>query len=61
MDEIIDALGGNSAVAELLDCTPNAVSNWRKREIPWRLRPTIALIASERGIDLPPGFLGVRA
>ena len=29
--EVIDALGGNRAVAEITGCTPKAVSNWRKQ------------------------------
>jgi len=33
-DEIIDALGGTSAVAELSDVSDSAVSQWRKNGIP---------------------------
>ena len=29
VSEVIDALGGNSAVARLTSSRPNAVSNWR--------------------------------
>ena len=30
-DEVIDALGGNAKVAEIVSGTPNAVRNWRTR------------------------------
>lgn len=33
-NEIIDALGGTSAVAELFDVTTGAVSQWRLNGIP---------------------------
>jgi DNA-binding transcriptional regulator YdaS (Cro superfamily) len=32
--ELIDALGGPSAVAKLLEVTPQAVSQWREKGIP---------------------------
>ena len=56
MAHLIDNLGGNTALADLMDCTPNAVSNWRTRGIPWRLRPAIAKLAAERGVPLPADF-----
>lgn len=56
MGNLIDSLGGNTALAEQLSCTPNAVSNWRTRGIPWRLRPVIARMATERGVPLPSDF-----
>jgi len=60
-DHIIDKLGGTTAVAAALGQNPNAVSNWRAREIPWRWRPALAKIASEKGVELPPEFLGIAA
>ena len=33
-DEVIDALGGTTAVASLFNVTPPAVSMWRKRGLP---------------------------
>jgi len=33
-DEIIDALGGTSAVAELCEIQPSSVSEWRTNGIP---------------------------
>lgn len=58
MDDLIDELGGNIALAEIMGCTPNAVSNWRSRGIPWKKRPIIARLAAERGVSLPLGFWG---
>ena len=58
MDNLIDDLGGNAALAATLGCTPNAVSNWRTRGIPWRVRPVIAQLAEGQGVDLPKGFWG---
>ncbi len=61
MDTLIDQLGGNRVLAEKLQVTPNAVSNWRDRGIPWRLRPAIARMAVEGGIALPTDFWGEAA
>lgn len=58
MENLIDQLGGNKALAEKLQVTPNAVSNWRERGIPWRLRPAIARMAVESGVALPDKFWG---
>lgn len=33
-NQIIDDLGGTSAVAELCECRPASVSDWRKNGIP---------------------------
>lgn len=56
--ELIDALGGNRAVADALGVAPNVVANWRNRNIPWQRRHQIARLAETKGIDLPRDFLG---
>lgn len=64
--ELIDALGGPSAVAGLVSrrvgldkpMTSQMVSNWRRRGVPWRHRGFLASVARERDIGVPPGFLG---
>lgn len=61
MEQLIDDLGGNVALSAALALTPNAVSNWRKRGIPWKVRPTIARMAAERGVPLPENFWGEAA
>lgn len=61
MEQLIDELGGTTALAKEMDVTPHAISNWRKRGIPWKSRPAIARLASERGIELPSGFWGQAA
>ncbi|NQX93444.1 MAG: helix-turn-helix domain-containing protein [Erythrobacter sp.] len=58
MEQLIDELGGNTVLAKELNCTPNAVSNWRTRGIPWKLRPVIARMAAEKALKLPDGFWG---
>jgi hypothetical protein len=61
--ELIDALGGPSAVAGIIQVrigyqlTPQAISTWRRRGIPFRYRPHLSREAGERGIELPPNFL----
>lgn len=61
MEQLIDALGGNTALAKALNLTPNAVSNWRNRGIPWKLRPQIARMANEKAVPLPADFWGEAA
>jgi hypothetical protein len=61
MEQLIDDLGGNTALAKELSLTPHAISNWRTRGIPWKMRPTIARMAGERGISLPQDFWGEAA
>lgn len=61
MEQLIDDLGGNAALAKALGLTPNAISNWRKRGIPWKVRPTVARMAAEKAVALPPNFWGIAA
>lgn len=61
MEQLIDDLGGNAALAKELKRTPNAISNWRTRGIPWKVRPVIARLAAERGVGLPADFWGEAA
>lgn len=61
MEQLIDDLGGNTALAKALNLTPNAVSNWRTRGIPWKLRPQIARMANEKAVPLPSDFWGETA
>lgn len=58
--DIITLLGGKQAVAEALGVSAGAVANWKleTRSIPWKHRPKLARIADERGVSLPPEFLG---
>lgn len=52
--ELIDALGGNSAVAAIAGVKPNAVSNWRKfGAIPPRLYISMSAAGREQGIQVP--------
>jgi hypothetical protein len=50
--EVIDALGGTSAVAEIFDVWPSAVSNWRKLGFPAWTHSRITRVCGERGIEI---------
>lgn len=56
---LIDILGGPTVVARALGHTPNAVANWKSREIPWRWRPALAELARAKGVPVSPEFLGL--
>jgi hypothetical protein len=54
--ELIDKLGGPSALSRLLGLKrPSVVQNWRKRGIPARVRlqHQLLFLAAERGQALP--------
>lgn len=55
--EIIDALGGTSAVAKAFGLDPATVSVWRERGIAWRWRGKIADMMRERDAEIPDDFL----
>lgn len=57
-NDLIEALGGNKAVAEALGTAPNVVANWRQpeRTIPWKRRHAIARLAAQQGVPLPVDF-----
>ena len=63
---LIRRIGGPTKVASLVNdrlrlprpLTPQAVSNWLRRGIPFRYRATLALAASELGFGVPAGFMG---
>lgn len=60
---LIDALGGPTTVAEIIsekyghDYSPQMVSNWKRRGIPFAFRPHLAEIARRAGAAVPDGFL----
>ena len=52
--DFIDALGGNTAVAEMAGVGKSAVSNWRKfGRLPPRLYLRFAAAARKQGIEAP--------
>ena len=63
--KLIDDLGGSTAVSDLISkhfdiqpvLTPQAVSNWRRRGIPFCYRACLAIKGREAGVDVPAGFL----
>jgi len=62
--KLIDDLGGPTEVVKMMHVrtghklTPQAVSNWRTRGIPFRYRAPLALEAGARHIGVPFDFLG---
>lgn len=54
---LIKDLGGTGVVAAKLGQNDSTVSNWKKREIPWRFRPAVADLAQGLEVTLPDGFL----
>lgn len=60
VDEVIDGLGGTKATAEVFDCRPQVISNWRKRgRFPYRAHMRIWSLAQERGLDIAPELVGL--
>jgi len=55
--EIIDALGGNQAVAGLLKVRAATVSNWRQRGVPWKFRGQLVAIMRRKRLPVPEGFM----
>ena len=61
--KLIDDLGGPVSVAKTIKqrtgqtLTPQAVSNWRSRGIPFAYRASLALEAAGRDIGVPKNFL----
>ena len=58
MDELIEALGGPTAVANALGIKNSAVvGNWKKRGVSWKWRAAIAELARQKAVPVPPNFL----
>lgn len=61
----IEALGGYAKVSAAVnestseDIRKHSVRRWMYRGIPHRFRGTLMKIAAERGVPVPPNFLGV--
>lgn len=52
-DQIIDALGGTSAVARETEAPTSTVHSWRKIGIPPSRMAHLRLLAKAKGIELP--------
>jgi hypothetical protein len=69
--KLIDDLGGPLAVAKIVGAhigreadnpfSPQNVTQWRWRGIPFRYRACLAIRAREKNIGVPKGFLGEQA
>jgi hypothetical protein len=60
LDEILDALGGESAVAVQLGCGPSSVSNWKARGLPKVRWVDLVTLGAERGVRPPITLSEVR-
>jgi DNA-binding transcriptional regulator YdaS (Cro superfamily) len=60
LDEILDALGGESAVATMLGCGPSSVSYWKSRGLPKGRWVDLVTLGAERGIRPPISLSEVR-
>lgn len=57
MREIIEALGGPTAVANALGVTLKRVGNWGARGVPWEFRWEVSELAKKKQVKLPADFL----
>ena len=53
VDEVINALGGNTRVAKALGTTSKAVSNWRKRGLPPQTADALRALLMAKGYQAP--------
>ena len=62
-DDVIDALGGNEAVAKIVGTTPNAVRNWRGRlrgKFPTDTYEAFRLSLKREGLKAPLALWGMK-
>lgn len=52
-DQVIDALGGTTAVATAIEAPTSTVHSWRTIGIPRSRLAHLRLLAKEKGLDLP--------
>jgi hypothetical protein len=61
VDDIVDALGGTGAAAELVGLGRSAISNWRARgTIPAENFLTVASELEKRGLEVDPAAFGFK-
>ena len=64
-NKLIDDLGGPKAVADAINKrlgtnhTGQAISNWKRRGIPYRYRGTLIVMAQEQDVETPGDFFGI--
>ncbi len=67
--EFIEKLGGPKKVADAINerlelnppMTGQAVSNWKRRGIPYRFRGPLVVVAQEQNVAAPKDFFGISA
>lgn len=64
-NKLIEDLGGPKAVADEInkqlgtEITGQAVSNWKKRGIPFRYRGPLIVFAQKKEVETPSDFFGL--
>ncbi len=58
---IIDALGGTTAVARMIEAPISTVHSWREIGIPQSRRAHLRLAAQAAGLDIPPALISQAA
>jgi hypothetical protein len=53
----IEILGGTTAVAKALNVSPQNVTNWRRRRIPWKYRFKMVRLAEIKNVKAPDKFM----
>lgn len=56
--EVIDAMGGPTALAELLDTSPQAVNNWRNRGVSTKRVLDVEKVSGKSRYELRPDIYG---
>ena len=67
--KLLDDLGGPKAVTDAINAmlalstpmTGQAVSNWKRRGIPWRFRGPLVVIAQNKDVATPADFFGINS
>lgn len=52
-DQVLDALGGTTEVARMIEAPTSTVHSWRRIGIPASRLAHLKLVASQQGVDLP--------
>jgi hypothetical protein len=60
-DQVINALGGNNAVAALFGLDVRVVLNWRSRGMPSDTYAALAPLLTARGLHFPLALFGQRS
>lgn len=58
--QIIELIGATGVIAEALGQSSETISNWKRRGIPARWKPSILAMAKKQGLEIDENqFLGI--